>query len=152
VDGLADRGVLAAGLSRRRAVDRAWMLTSVEIYLGATDGCGWSDAEYAAWLASLLVNQLLTGGGKPPGPGRGPPGPRGARAMRPAGYRGRGRPGGGAMPRQLTPDPASARGVSGRSRRGPGAVPLPRRSAAPPQRAAAAPGATDRAPPARWRG
>jgi len=70
VDGLADRGVLAAGLSRRRAVDRAWMLTGVEIYLGATDGCGWSDAEYAAWLASLLVNQLLTGGDKPEGPVR----------------------------------------------------------------------------------
>jgi len=70
VDGLADRGVLAAGLSRRRAVDRAWMLTGVEIYLGATDGCGWSDAEYAAWLASLLVDQLLTGGDKPEGPVR----------------------------------------------------------------------------------
>jgi hypothetical protein len=60
IDGLADRGVLAAGLARQRAVDRAWMLTGVEIYLGATDSCGWSDAEYAAWLGDLLVSQLLT--------------------------------------------------------------------------------------------
>jgi AcrR family transcriptional regulator len=61
VDGLADRGVLASGLTRQRAVDRAWMLTGVEIYFAATDGCGWSDAEYASWLADLLVSQLLTG-------------------------------------------------------------------------------------------
>ena len=59
VDGLADRGALAAGLSRRRAVDRAWMLTGVEIYLAATDGCGWPDADYASWLTSLLIHQLL---------------------------------------------------------------------------------------------
>ena len=62
IDGLADRGALAAGLTRQRAVDRAWMLTGVEIYLAATDACGWSDAEYATWLADLLVSQLLTSG------------------------------------------------------------------------------------------
>lgn len=60
IDGLADRGVLATGLSRRRAVDRAWMLTGVEIYLAATDGCGWSDGDYVTWLTSMLINQLLT--------------------------------------------------------------------------------------------
>jgi hypothetical protein len=59
IDGLAERGVLAAGLSRQRAVDRAWMLTGVEIYLAATDGCGWSDDDYAGWLTSLLIDQLL---------------------------------------------------------------------------------------------
>jgi AcrR family transcriptional regulator len=59
IDGLAGHGALAAGLTRQRAVDRAWVLTGVEIYLGATDGCGWSDAEYATWLADLLVSQLL---------------------------------------------------------------------------------------------
>lgn len=57
---LADRGVLAAGLSRQQAVDRAWMLTGVELYLAATDGCGWTDADYASWLTSLLVHQLLS--------------------------------------------------------------------------------------------
>jgi AcrR family transcriptional regulator len=59
VDTLADRRDLAAGLSRARAVDRAWMLTGVELYLAATDGCGWADADYARWLAGLLVQQLL---------------------------------------------------------------------------------------------
>lgn len=59
VDTLADRGVLAADLSRPQAVDRAWMLTGVELYLAATDGCGWADADYARWLTSLLVHQLL---------------------------------------------------------------------------------------------
>jgi AcrR family transcriptional regulator len=65
IDGLADSGALATGLTRQRAVDRAWMLTGVEIYLAATDNCGWSDAEYAAWLADLLVGQLLTSGYAP---------------------------------------------------------------------------------------
>jgi AcrR family transcriptional regulator len=58
---LADLGALAPGLSRRHAVDRAWLLTGVEIYLAATDSCGWTDAGYARWLAGLLVQQLLAG-------------------------------------------------------------------------------------------
>ena len=60
IDTLADNGALAAGLARQRAVDRAWMLTGVDLYLAATDGCGWGDAAYARWLTSLLVHQLLT--------------------------------------------------------------------------------------------
>jgi AcrR family transcriptional regulator len=59
VDTLAHRGDLVAGLSRRQAVDRAWILTGVEIYLAATDGCGWTDADYADWLTRLLVRELL---------------------------------------------------------------------------------------------
>jgi AcrR family transcriptional regulator len=59
IDTLADQHALAAGLSRQRAVDRAWMLTSVELYLAAADGCGWTDTEYAHWLTNLLVHQLL---------------------------------------------------------------------------------------------
>ena len=59
VDSLADRGALATGLTRQQAVDRAWMLTGIELYLAATDGCGWTDTDYARWLASLLVHQLL---------------------------------------------------------------------------------------------
>jgi hypothetical protein len=53
---------LRAGLSRSQAVDRAWILTGVELYLGATDGCGWSDTAYAEWLAELLISQLLAPG------------------------------------------------------------------------------------------
>jgi AcrR family transcriptional regulator len=55
-------GALRAGLSHRRAVDRAWILTGVEPYFGATEGCGWSDTAYATWLADLLVSQLLAPG------------------------------------------------------------------------------------------
>jgi AcrR family transcriptional regulator len=55
-------GALRAGLSRGQAVDRAWILTGVEPYLAATDGCGWSDPAYAEWLADLLISQLLAPG------------------------------------------------------------------------------------------
>ena len=37
----------------------AWILTGVEPYLGATEGCGWSDQEYEEWLTALLQEQLL---------------------------------------------------------------------------------------------
>ena len=62
VGALEASGALRAGLSHRRAVDRAWILTGVEPYFGATDGCGWSDTAYAKWLADLLVSQLLAPG------------------------------------------------------------------------------------------
>jgi AcrR family transcriptional regulator len=52
-------GAMRAGLSRGEAVDRAWILTALEPYLAATDGCGWSDAAYAEWLADILISQLL---------------------------------------------------------------------------------------------
>jgi hypothetical protein len=55
-------GALRAGLSRSQAVDRAWILTGVELYFGATDGCGWSDTAYAQWLTELLISQLLAAG------------------------------------------------------------------------------------------
>lgn len=46
-------------LTHQRAVDRAWMLSGVEMYLAATGGCGWSDADYETWLADTLQQQLL---------------------------------------------------------------------------------------------
>lgn len=36
------------------------MLTCVELYLSATDTCGWSDIEYEEWLTALLQQQLLS--------------------------------------------------------------------------------------------
>lgn len=57
---LVQLNALTAGLSDERALDRAWMLTSVELYLSATDGCGWTDTEYERWLAALLQQQLLS--------------------------------------------------------------------------------------------
>ncbi len=52
-------GALRPGLSVGRAVDRAWMLTGVELYLAATTSCGWTDLDYTEWLGALLVDQLL---------------------------------------------------------------------------------------------
>lgn len=56
---LADAGALRAGLTQRQALDRAWMLTGIELYLNATDGCGWSETDYERWLSALLQEQLL---------------------------------------------------------------------------------------------
>lgn len=59
VTDLERTGALPRDLTITRGVDRAWMLTGVELYLAARDACGWSDAEYADWLAQLLQEQLL---------------------------------------------------------------------------------------------
>ncbi len=56
---LAHTHALLVGLTEERALDRAWMLTGVELYLSATDGCGWTDQEYEQWLGALLHQQLL---------------------------------------------------------------------------------------------
>lgn len=56
---LAQVHALRPELSEQRALDRAWILTGVETYLGATEGCGWSDLEYETWLAAILHEQLL---------------------------------------------------------------------------------------------
>lgn len=50
---------LATGLSQEHALDQAWVLTGVELYLSATDGCGWTDTQYEQWLTALLQHQLL---------------------------------------------------------------------------------------------
>lgn len=57
---LALAHTLPPELGEQRALDRAWILTGVEPYLSATEGCGWSDEDYATWLASLLQQQLIT--------------------------------------------------------------------------------------------
>lgn len=64
ISSLAQLRALVPGLSQERAVDRAWMLTSIELYFSATETCGWSDAEYQEWLAGLLHDQLLGPAGK----------------------------------------------------------------------------------------
>lgn len=61
VGSLIQNNALSAGLSEEQAIDRAWMLTGVELYLSATDGCGWTDTQYQQWLTALLQQQL-TGG------------------------------------------------------------------------------------------
>ncbi len=59
IGALALDGALPKRLSEGRALDRAWMVTGVDLYLSATDGCGWSDDEYQQWLTALLHEQLL---------------------------------------------------------------------------------------------
>ncbi len=59
VGSLVRGNALSAGLSEEHALDRAWMLTGIELYLSATDGCGWTDAQYEQWLTALLQQQLL---------------------------------------------------------------------------------------------
>jgi len=57
---LAHIKALPPGLSQEHALDRAWMLTGVELYLSATEGCRWTDKEYEQWLTALLQQQLLS--------------------------------------------------------------------------------------------
>ncbi|MBC7560484.1 MAG: hypothetical protein H7270_14315 [Dermatophilaceae bacterium] len=60
ISSLAQVHALLAELSEERALVRAWMLTGVELYLSATEACGWSDEEYEDWLAAMLQEQLLS--------------------------------------------------------------------------------------------
>lgn len=46
-------------ITQSEALDRAWMLTGLGLYLDATEGSGWSDHQYEHWLAGLLQSQLL---------------------------------------------------------------------------------------------
>lgn len=59
IDDLTRAGALSAELDPERALDQAWMLTGVELYLSATQGCGWTEGQYQSWLAELLQRQLL---------------------------------------------------------------------------------------------
>ncbi len=61
VSAIAAHGSLRPDITRTQAVDRAWMLTGVELYLAATGPCGWSDAEYGRWITESLQDQLLAG-------------------------------------------------------------------------------------------
>ncbi|GAA5228540.1 TetR/AcrR family transcriptional regulator [Paeniglutamicibacter antarcticus] len=59
ISSLGQDNSLLTGLSEELALDRAWMLTGVELYLSATEGCRWTDIEYQQWLTTLLQQQLL---------------------------------------------------------------------------------------------
>ncbi len=50
---------LRKGLEPADAAERLWLLTSVEQYLLATDGLGWSIDRYEQWLGDLLDQELL---------------------------------------------------------------------------------------------
>jgi len=55
----SSKGALRQGLGPRNAAQRLWLLTSVEQYLLAIDGLGWSPDEYEQWLGDLLDRELL---------------------------------------------------------------------------------------------
>ncbi len=58
---LSRAGALRPDLSPEEALDRAWALTGVELFLAVSEGCGWGREAYASWLSELLRQQLLAG-------------------------------------------------------------------------------------------
>lgn len=56
---LAALHALRPDLTVADCVDRAWLMTGLEVYLAAADGCGWSEQQYADWLAETLASQVL---------------------------------------------------------------------------------------------
>lgn len=56
---ISETGALRRDLSPARATDRAWMVSGVDLFLSATGRCGWSEDQYAEWLAELLCQQVL---------------------------------------------------------------------------------------------
>ncbi|QZY52363.1 TetR/AcrR family transcriptional regulator [Leucobacter tenebrionis] len=59
IERLAARDALRPGLGVDEAVDRAWLVTGVETFISATEGCGWPEDAYASWLAETLAQQIL---------------------------------------------------------------------------------------------
>ncbi|MFE2483059.1 TetR/AcrR family transcriptional regulator [Streptomyces mirabilis] len=59
VDALDKSDLLAPGLTQQDAIDRALLLSSVELYFRATVGRGWSDDQYQQWLIESLHQQIL---------------------------------------------------------------------------------------------
>ncbi|WP_411088725.1 TetR/AcrR family transcriptional regulator [Streptomyces sp. 061-3] len=59
ISALTDAELLAPSLTPQRAIDRALLLSSVELYFRSTIGRGWSDDEYQQWLTEALRQQLL---------------------------------------------------------------------------------------------
>lgn len=55
---LASRFGLPDGWSEERAVDLLWTLTSPQLADLLVRRCGWSSADYGAWLAEALVRDL----------------------------------------------------------------------------------------------
>lgn len=55
----ADADRLRRDLDTDAAVDQAWALSSVGVYLDLTDHCGWTTTEYRDWLHRSLSRLLL---------------------------------------------------------------------------------------------
>ncbi|HEX6198468.1 MAG TPA: TetR/AcrR family transcriptional regulator [Jiangellaceae bacterium] len=55
----AEANRLRPGLNSVTAVDEAWALSSVGVYLDLTDHCGWTTTQYRDWLHSSFSRLLL---------------------------------------------------------------------------------------------
>lgn len=55
----AERTPLRPHLSVELATDLVWSLNSHDLYLNLVDGCGWTLAQYEAWLGDTLAEQLF---------------------------------------------------------------------------------------------
>lgn len=55
LSGLVARGALSGAVTRRRAVDAVWTLTSPEVYDRLVIRCGWSEPAYERWLSAQLT-------------------------------------------------------------------------------------------------
>jgi hypothetical protein len=56
---VAANGPLREGLTRGRAAELIWSMTSPELYLLLTRDRRWSDEEYIRWLTDTLIRLLL---------------------------------------------------------------------------------------------
>lgn len=56
---LAESGRLQASADIETAVDQAWALSSVGVYLDLTDRCGWTTNQYRTWLENSIDRLLL---------------------------------------------------------------------------------------------
>ena len=56
---LAEANRLRPALDSDGAVDQAWALSSVAVYLGLTDHCGWTTTQYRTWLEDSIHRLLL---------------------------------------------------------------------------------------------
>ena len=59
---LAGEGFLTTGLSRQRAVEAYWAISSAGIYVRLVRDLHWKPEEYAAWLTSMIMAILRPGG------------------------------------------------------------------------------------------
>jgi hypothetical protein len=62
------KAALREGLEPKGAAERLWLLTSVEQYLLATNGLGWTPDDYESWLGDLLDSQQPTANSTTPHP------------------------------------------------------------------------------------
>lgn len=59
IDAITSVGSLRSGLSRDRAVDVLWLLSSPAVFTHLVRRAGWTSDQYEAWLAETMVAQLL---------------------------------------------------------------------------------------------